>query len=147
MKSLKSYLYYFFWHCMIFRYSYRSLISVRFSYITWHAFTWCAYIYHAISCHLSNTTLLSCYHLTFGIIYLTLIIITITRMMNWHLVYILIYFSTNCTPETLVFLIFLTCSCSFPESDNYLINHKIRQLTSGRGKLTAINTCSCLQWY
>ena len=30
-------------------------------------------------------------------------------------------------------MIFLTCSCSFPESDNHLINRKMRQLASGRG--------------
>ena len=110
--------------------------------------------------HLSNIILLSCYHLTPGMIYLTLIIITITGMMTWHLDFNLIHYSTNCTPDTHVihystnrtpdthvFLIFLTCSCSFPKSDNYLINRKMRQLTSGRGKLAAINICSCLQWY
>ena len=43
--------------------------------------------------------------------------------------------STNCTPDTHVLLTLLTCSCSFPKSDNYLINHKMRQLTSVRGNL------------
>jgi len=130
VKSLKSYLYCFSWNCMIFRYSYRSCISVLFSCIAW-----CAYIYHAITCLLTDITLLSCYHLTSSIIYLTLIIITITGMMTWHHVYILIYSSTNRTLDTPVFLIFLTCSCSFPNSDNYLINHKMIQLTSGQGNL------------
>ena len=64
-----------------------------------------------------------------------------------NLDYNLIYFSTNCTPDTPVFLIFLACSCSVPKSDNYLTNHKMGQLTSGREKLAAINICSCLQWY
>ena len=45
--------------------------------------------------------LLSCYHLTSGMIYLTLIIIRTTGMMTWHLDYILIYSSTNHTPDDL----------------------------------------------
>jgi len=88
-----------------------------------------------MTCHLPNLTLLSCYLSTLGKIYLTLIIITVTGMLTWHLIYILIYYSTNCTPDTPAFLILLACSCSFLKSDNYLINHK-GQLTSGRGKLT-----------
>jgi len=80
---------------MIFRYPYRSRISVLFFCIAWRA-----YIYHVVSCHLPNITLMSCYHLTSAMMYLTLIIITITGMMTWHLVYILIYSSTNRTPDT-----------------------------------------------
>jgi len=49
------------------------------------AFTWCAISYHDVSCYLPDVTLLSCYHLTSGMTYLTLIIITITGMMTWHL--------------------------------------------------------------
>jgi len=70
-------------------------------------------------------------------------------MMTWHLAYhwyTYIIVRTS-TPDIHAFLIFLTCSCSFPESDNHLINHKMRQLASGRGKHAAINTCSCLQWF
>jgi len=93
---------------------------------------------------LTLITILSCYHLTSDMIYLTLIIITITGMMTWHLVLVLIYSSSNRTPHTPVLLILLTCSCSFPKSDNYLINYKKGQLTSGRGKLMDINICSCL---
>jgi len=37
---------------------------------------------------------------------------------------ILIYSSTNRTPDMHVLLILLVCSCSFPKSDNYLTNHK-----------------------
>jgi len=135
MKSLKSYLYYFSWNYMIFRYSYWSRILVLFLCIVWRAFTRRAYIYHAITCHLPDITLLSCYHLTSGMTYLTPIIIMIARIMTSHLVYILIYSSINCTPDTPVLLINLTCSCSFPKSDNYLINYKKGWLTSGRENL------------
>jgi len=118
------------------------LISVLFSCIVWHAFTWRAYIYHDITCHLLDITLLPYYHLTSDMIYLTLIIITIMGMMTWYLAYILIYFSTNHTPDTPVFLIFLACSYSFLKSDNYLINHKIGQLTSHRENLRiSIHVC------
>jgi len=85
--------------------------------------------------HLPNMTIMSCFQLTSGMIYLTLIIITITGMMTWHLIYILIYYSTNCTPDTPAFLIFLSYSCSFPKSDNYLISYKFGQHTPGRGNL------------
>jgi len=63
VKSLKSYLYYFSWKCIVFWYLYRSLISVQFSCIARHAFAWCAYIYHVVSCHLPDITLMSFYHL------------------------------------------------------------------------------------
>ena len=82
--------------------------------------------------HLPNIILLSCYHLTPGMIFLTLVIITITGMITWHLAYKLD--STNCTPEIHVFLIFLTCFCSLPESDNHLLNRKRRQLAPGLGE-------------
>ena len=110
---------FFSWNCLVLWYSYQTRISVLFSYIAWRA-----YIYHAITCHLPDITLLSCYSLTSDTIYLTLIIITITEMMIWHLAYILIYFNINHTPDTPVLLILLTCSCSFLKSDNSLINHK-----------------------
>ena len=119
-------------------------VFVLISYIsTLSCIDWRAYIYHAITCHLPDIILLSCYHLTSSIIYLNLIILTIMGIMTWHLAYILIYFSTNYTPDTPIFLISLACSCSFPKSNNYLINHKKGQLTSGRGKLADINICSC----
>ena len=98
--------------------------------------------YTMLSHRLSDITLMSCCHLTSGITYLTLIIITITGMMTWHLDYILIY------PEIIQYkpyswytclLILLTCSYSFLKSDNYLINYKKRQLTLGQRKLTDIN--------
>jgi len=46
-----------------------------------------------------------------------------------------------------VLLILLTCSCSFPKSNNYLISYKMGQLISGQGKLMDINICLYLQWY
>jgi len=64
--------------------------------VTWLIWPSC----HAIICHLPDITLLLCYHLTPGMIFLTLIIITITGIMTWHLDYILIHYSTNCTPDT-----------------------------------------------
>jgi len=131
---------------MIFWYSYWSLISVLFSCIAWHAYTWCSISYHVVSCHLPDITLMSCYHLTSGTAYLTLIIIMIMGMMNLHLDYTLInpdMSQYNRTPDTYVLLLLITCSYSFPKSDNYLINHKMIQLKSGQGKLTNINMCSC----
>ena len=92
-----------------------------------------------MTCYLPIIILLSCYHLTPDMIYLTLMIITITGMMTWHLDYILIYSSTNRTLDTHVLLILVTCSYSFLKSNNYLINHKMRQLTSSRGKFTEIS--------
>ena len=92
--------------------------------------------------------LLSCCHLTSSMTYLTLIIITIIGMMTWHLDYILIY------PEIFQYKLYSWYTCtlvtpdmflSFLKSNNYLINHKMGQLTSGRGKLVDINTYSCLQ--
>jgi len=56
VKSLKSYLYYFSETVWLFGISYRSLVSVLFSCIAWHTFTWCANIYHAVSCYLPNIT-------------------------------------------------------------------------------------------
>ena len=70
VKSLKSYLYYFSWKCIVFRYWYRSLVSVRFSCIAWLAFAWRANIPYAVPCHLSditschvNTWHLTCYYM------------------------------------------------------------------------------------
>ena len=131
VKSLKFYLYCFFEAAWFFGlrtnllYRYCFLVSLDI------AFTWCVISYYAITFHLPDITVLSCNHLTSDRIYLTHIIIMITKMMPWHLVYILIYFSTNSTPNAPVLLILLTCSYSFPKSDNYLINYKKEKLTSG----------------
>jgi len=97
VKSLEFYLNYFSWNCMVFRYSYDFLYRYYFLVSLDIAFTWCAIFYHAITCHLPDITLMSCYHLTSGMIYMTLIIIMIMGIMTWHLIYILIYSSTNCT--------------------------------------------------
>ena len=91
---------------------------------------------------LSNINLLSCYHLTPSMIHLTLMIITITGMMTWHLdsttvllLHMWYFIVRTSTPDIHVFLIFLTCSCSFPKSDNYLINHKRNNLYRVGGNL------------
>jgi len=44
MNSLKSYLYCFSWNCVIFQYSYWSLISILFACIAWHCFHLMCYL-------------------------------------------------------------------------------------------------------
>jgi len=120
---------------MVFRYSYRSLISVLFfctlDVLSLDVLTFA--MLSLVTCMISPPVMLSPdirhdipdsynYH--------------DTGMMTWHLDYILICSSTNCTPDTSVLLILLICSCSFPWTDNYLINYEMRQFTSGRGGLT-----------
>ena len=78
VKSLKSYLYYFSWKCMVLRYLCQFLVSVQFSCVPWHSFAWCACICYAVSCHLPDVTLMSCYHLAPDMLLLD------TCFLLWH---------------------------------------------------------------
>jgi len=79
VKSLKSLLKLFSWNCIIFQYSYWSLISVPFFrivlfdktiYITWYVTTWHLYV---INWHLTPT----CYYLTSICYHLTSAMLTL----------------------------------------------------------------------
>ena len=81
-----------------------------------------------------------------GILYL----LSCITCSNLNLVLVILYYiysdlnlQYSCTPELLI----MSCTCYSRKFDNYIINHKKEQLASGRGKLAAINICSCLQWY
>ena len=99
--------------------------------------------------YLSNIILLSCYHLTPSMIYLTcdyhnyentkLVILYYMQWLESCTCYPVLYIQWpdskvlmySCTPELLI----LSCICYSRKFDNDIINHKMRQLALGRGKL------------
>jgi len=71
-----------------------------------------------------------------------------TGTMTWYLdISWYIYTSTNRTPDTLALLTFLTCSCSFSYTDNYLVKYKKDNLHRVREKLIEFKWWICLSWY